>query len=327
MVRRIVLVLVLVLGACGKFQDPNIVVDLRIISMQATVPEQVIPIDFANPPSPTDVIAQMVPSDVCATVADPSFDGRRLRYELTLCEESGNDRCPYDLPYHVLATGLLDDPDITQPEPKLCATVEPDGNLLGVLYDEIMSDALHGLQGEQYMIALRVGGEDADPDLDLYAAKALNVMPEIPAGRQPNHNPYLTEIDATLPDGTTSALPLGRCVDQTAPLDVAPETKVRLMPIEPDGVREVYQLQLLDGTFETFTENLSYQWTAGDGSFSSGDTGGPHDPFGNEPPLFSDWTAPKAADLTGPTDIPIWIVQRDERLGVAIYESCIRVTP
>ncbi len=314
-------------AACGKFQDPNIVVDLRVIAMKASVPEQVVAIDFSNPPTPADVIAQLVPSEVCALVADPNYDGRRLRYTMTLCEESSNDRCSYDAPHAVIGMGLTDDPDITQPEPQMCATVQPDGNLLGVLYDEIMNDALHGLQGEQYMIALEVGGEDADPALDLYAAKALQVMPDIPAGRTPNQNPYLTEIDATLPDSDPVALPLGRCVDQVAPIEVAPETKVRLMPIEPDGVRETYTLQLLDGTFETFTENLTYQWTAGAGSFSDGETGGPHDPFGNLPPLFSDWTAPKAADLDGPTDVPIWIVQRDERLGVAWYESCFRVVP
>ena len=317
----------LALAACGKFQDPNIVVDLRVISMQATVPEQVVAIDFAHPPQPGDVLSQLVPSTVCAFVADPSFDGRRLRYEMTLCEESSNDRCDTDIPHAQLAAGLVDDPDLTVPEPQMCATVQPDGNLLGVVYDELMNDALMGLQGEQYMVALRVGGEDADPDLDLYASKALQVMPKIPSDRTPNHNPYVSEIDATLDDGTVVALDLHRCVEQSAPLEVSPKAKIRMMPIEPDGVRETYTLELLDGTFETFTENLTYQWTAGAGSFSDGETGGPHDPFGNEPPLFSDWTAPKATDLDGPTDVPIWIVQRDERLGVATYESCIRVVP
>jgi hypothetical protein len=32
-------------------------------------------------------------------------------------------------------------------------------------------------------------------------------------------------------------------------------------------------------------------------------------------------------DLDGPTDVSIWIVQRDERFGVHWYESCIHVTP
>ncbi len=37
--------LLLGLAACGKFQDPNIVVDLRVIGMTASLPEQVIDVD------------------------------------------------------------------------------------------------------------------------------------------------------------------------------------------------------------------------------------------------------------------------------------------
>ena len=31
--------------------------------------------------------------------------------------------------------------------------------------------------------------------------------------------------------------------------------------------------------------------------------------------------------LEGPTDVDVWVIQRDERLGVRWYESCIRVVP
>jgi hypothetical protein len=110
---------------------------------------------------------------------------------------------------------------------------------------------------------------------------------------------------------------------------VKADTKMRLLPIEPDGAREMYAVVKLDGTFETFTESLTYQWIAGAGKFSDGTTGGTRDPFGNTPPLFSDWTAPNAKDLDNgmTTDVPIWIIDRDERLGATMYESCIRVTP
>jgi hypothetical protein len=323
MVRR-ALVLLAAAG-CGKFQDPNIVVDLRVLAMKADVPEQVIAIDFNNPPTSDQILAQLGPAKVCALVSDPSYPDRRLRWSMTLCDQSSNDRCGD--PQHEIGSDFMDNPDVTVPEPTLCATVMPDGNLLGILLDTLKYDVLHGLQGEQYMVGLRIGGEDDDPSLDLFAAKTLAVMPNIPAGRTPNKNPTLTEIDATLPDADPVALPLGRCVDQTAPLVVAPETKVRLMPIEPDGVREVYTLELLDGTYETFTETITYQWVAGAGKLSAGETGGKHDPFGNLPPLFTDFTAPAAKDLDGPSDVPLWIMQRDERLGVAWYESCIRVVP
>jgi hypothetical protein len=76
-----------------------------------------------------------------------------------------------------------------------------------------------------------------------------------------------------------------------------------------------------------FTESLTYQWLASAGHFSAGTTGGTRDAFGNPPPLFTDWTAPAAKDLDGPTDVSFWFVQRDERLGLAWYEACVRVVP
>jgi hypothetical protein len=313
--------------ACGKFQDPNIVVDLRVIALTATVPEQVVDVDITKPIEVSDLLNQLHPSEVCALVADPSFDGRRLRWSMTLCPLGEGDRCDDGVPHSLVASGILDDPDITVPEPRMCGTVQADGNLIGVVMYALDNDILRGLEGEAYEVQLVVGGEDADPSLDLYAVKSLQVIADIPKGRTPNQNPTLTEIDATLPDADPVPLPLGRCVDQTAPIEIPPATKIRLLPIEPDGVRETYTVAKLDGTFQTFTENLTYQWTAGAGGFSDGETGGPHDPFGNEPPLFSDYTSPAAKDLDGPTDVSIWVVQRDERLGAAWYESCIRVVP
>ncbi len=322
MVKRGLLVL---LAACGKFQDPNIAVDLRVLEMRADKPEQVVAIDFSNPPQPADVLAQLVPATVCALVTDPARTDRQLRWSMTLCEESSDDRCSD--PQEMIGSGLMDNPDVTDPEPTMCATVMPDSTLLAVLLETLKGDALHGLQGEQYMVGLRVGGADEDPSLDLYAAKAFNVMPDIPAPRAPNQNPYLDEVDVALPDADPVPLQLGRCVDQATPLEVLPHTKLRLTPVEPDGVREQYSLVLLDGTIQTFTETLTYQWVASAGGFSSGTSGGKRDPFGNMPPLYSDWTAPQAKDIDGPTDVSIWILQRDERLGVAWYESCIRVVP
>lgn len=319
--------LVALLVGCGSFQDPNVVVDLRVLAMTASPTDQVVKVDLVNPPPAIDLLAQLVPATVCALVADPNFN-RRLRWQLVACTLDGDDRCPDDgRPREVIGTGMLDDPDVTQPEPQLCATLPADGNLLGILYDNLRGDTLHGLGGLFYGVALQVGGDGADPTLDLFAAKNLTVNPNLPADRTPNQNPYLSEIFATVDQGLSGPLPLGRCADQLTPLTVAPEQKVRLLPIEPDGVREVYSAPTIDGQTETFTESLTYQWVASAGSFSKGDTGGPHDPFGNPAPLFTDWTAPRASDLTGPTAISIWIMQRDERYGSAWYESCIEVVP
>ena len=111
------------------------------------------------------------------------------------------------------------------------------------------------------------------------------------------------------------------------PLQVTPGQKIRLTPVEPDGVRESYVTPTIDGGERMFTESITYQWVIGDGGLSKGSTGGGHDAFGNLKPLFTDFTAPDAESLDGPEDIAVWVVVRDERLGAAWYEACIHVTP
>lgn len=134
-------------------------------------------------------------------------------------------------------------------------------------------------------------------------------------------------IDATIGDGAPVALPLVRCAENPAPLPPAPSTKLRLLPVEPDGAREVYVVPTFDGKSQTFTESLTYQWVASAGGLSNGSTGGPRDVSGNPPPLVTNYKAPAARDPDGPTDVSLWIIQRDERLGVHAYEACVRVTP
>ncbi|HEU0037604.1 MAG TPA: hypothetical protein VFQ53_43635 [Kofleriaceae bacterium] len=314
------------LAACTKFEDPNIVIDTRVLAMKATVPDQIVDVDLANPQDPVELLDQLVPTTMCALVADPNFD-RPLRYSLTLCVLNNDERCREDGAKVVLAQGLLGDPDTTVPEPQMCGTVEPDGNLLGIVLEALDGDVLQGLGGVDYGVALRVGGDGVDPALDLFAGKTLRVSPRIPAARTANTNPRVDHFDAAKDGVDPQPLPMGRCVDQTAPLEIVPTQRVRITPVEPDGAREVYVVPTIDGKQETFTESLTYQWLAGGGSYSSGFTGGPRDVTGNPPPLFSDFRAPAADEIDGVTDIPIWIVQRDERLGAEWYESCIRVVP
>jgi hypothetical protein len=313
------------IAGCNSFQDPDLVVDLRVLAMTSSPPDQVIDVDLTQPVMPQSLLAQLVPTQVCSLVADPGLD-RRLAWSLALCPLLRGDRCDPDLEVP-LGQGLLDDPDTAVPEPQLCATVAPDGNLLAVLLGALEDDTLRGLGGLYYGVVLRIGGEDAYRDLDQYAAKVLRVAPRIPTTATANTNPRLDHIDATIGDTAPVALPLVRCAENPAPLELPPDTKLRLSPVEPDGVREVYVVPTLDGKSQTFTESLTYQWVAGAGGFSSGSTGGPRDVSGNPAPLFTDYKAPAAADLDGPTDIALWIIQRDERLGVHAYEACVRVIP
>lgn len=315
------------LAACGTFQDPDVVVDLRVLAMQAEPPEQIIDVSMSQ--DPTTLLQQVVPAKVCALVSDRNFE-RNLRFTWTLCAPLTNDRCDDDAPHTVLFSGIIEDPD-PWPHPDICTTIQPDGNLLGVVLDYLNGDQLGGLGGIYYGVVLSLGGVDADPALDIYAEKSLRVTPRIPADITANHNPTLAGLVASEPDAemtNTQPVALNACDEPGAQkLEVAPKQKIRLTPIEPDGVRETYVTPTIDGSERSFVESVTYQWVIGDGGLSTGDSGGGHDPFGNLEPLFTDFTAPAAEDLDGPEDIPLWIVVRDERLGASWYEACIHVTP
>ena len=311
----------LALAGCTSFEDPDVVVDLRVLAISADLPEQIVDVDLQHPQQPAELLQQLVPTEVCALVADPGKD-RGLHYEISICPYTRNGRCD-SAATAVVGSGEIADPDTGVQQPPMCATIAPNANLLGVLLEVLNDDALAGLGGIDYLAELRVGGVGGDPDLDLYAAKTLRVAPRIPAERMANHNPT---IDGIMIDDATP-LPLGRCPAQAAPLEVAPGTKLRFTPLETAGAREDYVVPTLSGASRMFTESLTYQWISGAGSFSAGSTGGPRDVAGNPAPLFTDWTAPKAKDVSGPTDVPLWIIQRDERLGVTWYESCVRVVP
>lgn len=315
---RTLLLAVLAAAGCTSFEDPDIVLDLRVLAMTAVPPEQVVDVDREDPPQPEELLAQLEPTEVCALVADPGID-RPLRYQLSLCTFGRGSRCG-DVGV-VLASGTIEDPDGATP-PALCATVEPDGNLLGVLLATLEEDPLSGLGGLDYLVELAVGGVDDDRANDQYAAKAVRVAPRIPVERVANANPMLERLEVSVDGAEPVELPLGRCGVQPAPLTVAPDAVVRISPIESDGTREPYVVPTLDGSTAMFTESLTYQWLATAGGFSRGSTGGTRDIAGNFPELFTEWHAPDAA-----TQVTLWVVQRDERLGARWFEACIIVTP
>ena len=311
-------------GACTSFESPNIVLDTRVIAMKASRPDQVIEVDLDRPPEPAALLDQLEPSEMCALVVDPGRE-RGLVWSMTLCVLDGDQLCASNASL-LLASGVLPDPDTASPRPSMCATVNPDGNLLAVLLEALEDDELRGLGGIDYGVSLVVRGEDDEPALDLFAGKRMRVAPRIPDARTANANPSLVRIEATV-GADVVPLPLGRCVDQPAPLTLAPRQEVRLTPIEDPAAREVYTVPRLDGDQQTFTESLTYQWLATAGSLSRGSTGGPRDAVGNPAELFTDYRAPAAAELSGPLDVSLWIVQRDERLGAEWYEACVRVVP
>jgi hypothetical protein len=320
--------LIAALAACGSFEDPDIVIDFRVLGLTATLPDQVIHLDISSP-SPGDFLDEVMPTDVCVLLSDRNFD-RRLRWDMLLCDLNSDERCIG--PASKLGAGLWDDPDLALTPPQLCVTIPVDGNLLGVVLHALDRDPLRGLGGIYYGVSLRVGGEDADPALDLWAAKGLRLMPAIPPEITANTNPSLDRLDINrkvdeVITEPAELLPFGRCMDQVAPFTVAPDDRVRFTPIETEGAREEYVVPTIDGMKRTFREALTYQWLATAGNYTSGASGGTRDVFGNPAILWTEWISPSAEDLSGPTDVELWVIQRDERLGLTWYQSCVRVIP
>jgi hypothetical protein len=314
-------ILVLLVG-CGSFDDPQIVLDLRVLGSTAQPPEQVVPFDPQDPPSDPAALG-LVDAQICSLVADPGAD-RRLDWKMTVCAPTDELRCNHlERPSFELGHGTIDDPDTTATAQPICATLPADAGLLVVIEDAVSLDSLAGFGGVDVLVELQVTPAD-DPSATLFAGKRVRYAPLLPADRVANTNPTLTRIDILVQDRDPRPLPLGRCAVMATPLAIAPGAMLPLLPVEPDGVREDYVVPTFDGGERMFTESPTYQWLATAGSWNRGDTGGPRDASGMFPPLDSTWTAP---DVTAPTDVSLWLIQRDERLGAAWFESCVRVTP
>lgn len=336
--RKLSLVVVAALaGGCGEFEDPAIVLDLRALAMVAYPTEYVIPFDPANPPDPDEV--DLEPFEITALIADPA-DQRDLAWEMKLCAatvERGDGRCAPDHPLTVIGAGVIPDPDTDPSHAVPRAVFRPIGSTFVLLQDAIERDPAAGFSGIDLEVELKVAPVGVDLDAGIAATKRVRFAAKIPEERVANQNPWLERIDWDTggPSPDTRPMPYGRCADLGGypflGMQIYVDQTLFLMPIEADGVREDYVVPTLDGQSRMFKENIGYQWLAGDGSWEVPFTGGPKDPFGNEPPLHAEWSPPSEGDIADDygdvdhIDVPIWVVQRDERLGAAYFESCVRV--
>jgi hypothetical protein len=337
MVRRRAAALVLAAlsaAACdASFDDPAIVVDLRILGMQAEPPEIVIPYD---PDDPTAVdIDDLGAVEVCALVADPGAT-RGLSYRMKVCPPTGSGRCASrdregnQVPTIELEGGAVEDPERAGAPVRMCSTIEASLDLALVLQASVRADDLAGFGGVSAQVELRVTPEDGG-DEEVVGFKRVRYSPELPAGRVANRNPSLDGVTvARAPSvvrGQDFEMPLGRC-GQIEPWPVAPGERVMLLPRETAGSREDYLIPTFDGGSRSYTENLRYQWLATAGKFSRRNSGGELDSVGNAPPLDSRWTAPDdPAEIGDGLEVRLWIIQRDERGGQSWVESCVRVVP
>ena len=308
---------------CGDFETPSIVLDMRVLSVTAEPPEVVAEFD---PDNPDDV--DLVDVTVCALVADPTRN-RRLTYTMGACAPTDNGRCDeVDLPFVPMDGGTVEDPELSDAPVRLCSVLRPSILLADVIEEAVSDPAVVGFGGVLVQVEINVREQGMPPADGLFARKGVLYSPRVPDERVANTNPTLEAIEVERAGGDPFALPIGRCRDITPPA-VAIDDEVTLTPIEPAGVREDYVVPTFDGGVRMFTENLSYAWFSTAGDWSRETTGGPKDFVGNEPPLDTTWTAEFPADdaPTEPVEVPLWITQRDERGGIAWYQSCVQVVP
>ena len=320
---------------CATFEDPTIVLDLRVVGMTAEPPEQVVDIDLAGraPPSPEALLAQLVPTRVCTYVADPGA-ARELGWSMTVCLPGDDLRCDPALPQVSLAGDRLGDPEASPDGGRACALIEYAADPAGwiaLFAAALRRDPTRGLAGLDYAIEVRIGDPAAPPEADVFGVKQARVSARLPATKVANHNPTVADLQLSVSQVRGESAPRRRCAERDPDDEfvVRSGDRVTLFPVEPgqgtdEPAREEFTVPTLDGGFETFTEVLSYQWLAGAGAFQDPVTGGPPDIFGNETLLGTDWTAPR---VSAPTDVPIWLIQRDERYGASVTQTCIRVMP
>jgi hypothetical protein len=318
----------LVGGACNHFDNPDLVVDLRVLGMVAEPPEVITPYDPADPTAVT--VDDLGSVEICALVADPA-DSRRLSYRMRACPPQSSGRCDESDPIIDIGGGTVDDPEEAAAPVQMCATLAASADLVTVIEESISADDLSGFGGVAVQIELEVIPDGGGEEDAVWAYKKVRYSPELPAGRTANRNPSLDGIVAarapTGERGLEFDLPLGRCAD-IEPFVVAPGERVTLLPRETAGSREEYEIPTFDGGARHYAENLSYQWLTTAGGWNRFESGGDRDLAGNIPPLDSTFKAPRDADEIGDQlDVQLWIVQRDERGGQAWYQSCARVLP
>ncbi len=320
--------LCLLLVGCGSFEDPTIVLDLRVLGMRATPPEQIVDVDLEQP-DVTEILAQLDDVDIEAIVADPGRE-RPLRWSMTLCllDEVDEARCDRTKPTIEIGSAVIDDPDSYHVPQPIKATLVPNTTMLAMINEAIRDNPVEAIGGVRLSVVLTVGDLD-DASGDVYAAKHLRISPRFPSGRSANANPTLEFVDAALPNGQAVNVQTMHCGEALANNPdaipaVQPGARVTLFPVERADTREMYLAPTLDGRPMPLEETITYQWLSTYGAWSDEFTGGGHDALGNQSLLGSDWIAPAVSSTL---TVSLWMIQRDERFGVNWFQTCIIVDP
>lgn len=315
--------LALALAACGSFEDPAIVIDPRMLAVQATPPEQVVRFD---PQRPEDV--ELTAFDLEILYADPQQ--RTFDVTVMACPPQRDLRCtdleaPFivvDEVHHRLDVGVG----------RVAEATVPGGDALtAIVRATIENDDLQGFGGVDINVSIRAVPPGGGEDEAIYAGKAVRFSAKIPEERVANRNPSIAELVAQIDTGNglgfqgAFRIMSSGCVHggpNAEALRVPAGARVKLAPREDEGSIETYVVPTFEGGSRVFTENLRYQWRATGGSFTTDSTGGPRDLAGNPPSVSTEWRPPFLEAGEDFRLVDLWIVQRDERGGASFFQAC-----
>lgn len=244
------------LAGCASFEDPTIALDLRVLAIETTPPEQVLDVDPANPPTIDELLLQLQPIRVRALITEPNFNAE-LVWTMTACilEERGGRCDPEQLSFE-FAGGLLQDPEVfplgapCKDQNKeigntACGLLVPDNRLVQMLVAALDADPTAGLGGVDIGISLRVRDNYITPPAEAFAEKRIRFVARIPADRRPNNNPNIDQLLLGR-GGFGAEFQKSHCSDLGQVNTVNPGESVTLFPVSRESDKEEYVLPTLE---------------------------------------------------------------------------------
>jgi hypothetical protein len=334
----------LVLGSsCNDFESPEVVRDLRILTIAADTPELILPAVPTIEPddlegTSSEELERIVreeglyrflgpppPIRLRALVVDPRDPTRPVRFRAEACFASGFVGCG---PSSATADDDGEGSSERESASRVVVVQEEVEALPGAVelvfapsLEDLeawkLEDAFKGFSSLYVQVDLTVVAADGTSDR---AAKIVTYTPplivaaegqEPPPPRNPNRNPVLTAVQfddeaRTEAEGPPSNLVAGR--------------KVKLEPLfDADATLETYPVQnfptedTINAGYTVLTEKLSFDFFTVKGKLSPAGTT-TLTPAGDVEDYSSDYTPPKAAASLTDT---VWIVVRDDRGGIS----------
>jgi hypothetical protein len=310
-------------GCSFGFQTPGIILDRRILAIQAEPPEVIV--QPSMPAQPTIALQ--------ALVVDPNDTGAPQPIEWRLCQpdlvsgpfasvaayDPSTERCTESSNANLITSGQ-------SPLASLTTSFQvPQDTIL-----EALGFVMAGLDTwAPVQVQLKVSGT-ADP---LYGTKQMVVSSPGPGDRQPNHNPHLTALlfDNEPWEPNTPVTVTWKVCDKSQQQQIAdPQGGANAMvtvcnhrvtpAFDPDQ-EETYQVQLLTppanggSSILSLKERLRFDWYTEQGSFSNEHTEDPSSVApSNYDPISTNWIEPPRLDVP---QTPFWVVVSDGRGGVS----------